>query len=124
MPAMDWAYTLRDGTVAVADGEETGDWVRIGQTPLAHTIQLAVHLPTDGAGTITLTIQQADDDAGTNSETVPAGNPGGITDGAETYFYTLQLTRPYIRFVKSAGSGADWGGVKIGIVFGGKPKLP
>jgi len=118
---MDNSYMLRDGSTAVT-GTENGDYVNIGKSPL-HNAMIEIYLPTDGTS-ITITIQQADDAAGTNVETVPAGSPAAaITAGAKTYTWRLYNTRPWIRYIISAVTGS-FGAVQVGVTMGDKPTLP
>lgn len=121
MPVQDASFMLRDGSTVVS-GTEDGDWIRVGKTSYKN-LATQVHLPTDGT-TITIVIQQADDDSGTNAETVPAGSPpAAITAGAATYQWPLVATRPYLRYRVTAVTGA-FGAVQIGVTKANKPITP
>lgn len=120
MPIFDSEIMLRDGSTAVT-GTETGDWVKVGR--IWKGTKAAIHLPTDGTS-ITIVVEQADDDSGTNAETVPSGSPAAaITVGAKTYEYPLYASRPYLRY-RVTGVTGSFGAVQIGLVPGDKAVLP
>lgn len=121
MPAWDWDQMLLDGTVSFT-GTGAGDFVHVGKTPY-HEMAIAIHLPSAGTS-ITLVIQQADDAAGTNVETVPRGSPAAaITTGAKTYILPLFATRPWLRYNCTANTD-NFGAVQIGLVRQDRPILP
>jgi hypothetical protein len=114
---MDNAIMLRDGS-ALANGAETGDYVFVGQTPL-HNMAVLVHLPLDGT-TITIDVEQADNSAGANSESIPNSVfPITITAGACTKIFPVQLTRPYAACIIDACTGS-FGYAQVGFVMADK----
>jgi len=114
MPVLDNELMLRDGS-SVVSATETGDYVKVGQTPF-HNIAVMIYLPTDGT-TITLDVEQADDSSGTNHESIPNSVfPVTITAGAKTYIYPVQLTRPYAKCDVDAVTG-NFGAVQVGFIM-------
>lgn len=114
MPAMDNELMLRDGSSAVS-AAETGDYVKVGQTPF-HNMAVLIYLPKDGT-TITLDVEQADDAAGTNHQSIPNSVfPVTITAGAQCYVYPVQLTKPYAKCDVDAVTG-DFGAVQVGFIM-------
>lgn len=114
MPVLDNELMLRDGS-ALADGTETGDFIKVGQTPF-HNMAVMVHLPLD-ATTITIDVEQADDADGTNAESIPNSVfPVTITTGAKTYIYPVQLTRPYAACDIDACTGS-FGYAQVGFIM-------
>jgi hypothetical protein len=121
MPILDGELMLRDGSTAVTDTED-GDWVHAGEIGF-HNMLLAIWLPASGTS-ITIVIQQADDDSGTNAETVPNGSPAAaITTGAKLYTWRLFNDRPYLRYRITAVTGS-FGAVQIGLTPGDIPSMP
>lgn len=113
MPVLDNQLMLRDGS-ALADGVETGDFVKVGKTPF-HNMAVMVHLPLKGT-TITIDVEQADDANGTNAESIPNSVFPVTLTAAGTYIYPVQLTRPYAACDIDACTGS-FGYAQVGFIM-------